>query len=121
MLSVAYLKFSMNETISLPMRFWASPVAAPMCGVQETLGMLYSSASGKLFRPDVQTGRTNLAGLQSLKQGRFVDVGAAGGVDDGHAVLHLGDGLGVDQGAAVNSGSMDGDESDSASSSSIST
>ena len=33
-------KLSMISTISAPMRFWASLVAAPMWGVQETLGWL---------------------------------------------------------------------------------
>ena len=32
------LKFVIISTISAPMRFWASTVAAPMCGVQETIG-----------------------------------------------------------------------------------
>ena len=34
-------KFLMISTISEPMRFWASTVAAPICGVQETMGWLY--------------------------------------------------------------------------------
>ena len=34
----------MMSTISAPMRFWASTVAAPMCGVQETIGWEYSAA-----------------------------------------------------------------------------
>ena len=33
----------MMETISEPMRFCASTVAAPMCGVQETMGWEYSA------------------------------------------------------------------------------
>ena len=33
-------KLSVMSTISAPMRFWASLVAAPMWGVQETLGWL---------------------------------------------------------------------------------
>lgn len=31
------------STISAPMRFWASLVAAPMWGVQDTMGWLYSA------------------------------------------------------------------------------
>ena len=31
------------STISAPMRFCASTVAAPMCGVQETIGWEYSA------------------------------------------------------------------------------
>ena len=37
-------KPSMMSTISMPMRCWASLVAAPMWGVQETLGWLMSAA-----------------------------------------------------------------------------
>jgi len=33
-------KLVIMSTISAPMRFWASTVAAPMCGVQETIGWL---------------------------------------------------------------------------------
>ena len=34
------LKLVIMSTISAPMRFCASTVAAPMCGVQETIGWL---------------------------------------------------------------------------------
>ena len=34
-------KLSMISTISAPMRFWASLVAAPIWGVQDTMGWLY--------------------------------------------------------------------------------
>ena len=65
---------------------------------------------GGLVGVHVQTGGADLAGLQSGQQGGLVHVGAAGGVDDHHAVLHLGNALGVDESAAVHSGSVDGDE-----------
>ena len=38
MTEIYALKFVIMSTISAPMRFWASTVAAPMCGVQETIG-----------------------------------------------------------------------------------
>ena len=65
---------------------------------------------GGLVGVHVQTGSPDLAGLQSGQQGGLVHVGAAGGVDDHHAILHLGDVFGGDQSAAVHSGSVDGDE-----------
>ena len=65
---------------------------------------------GRLVGVHVQTGGADLAGLQRGQQSGLVHVGAAGGVDDHHAVLHLGDVLGGDQGAAVHSGSVDGHE-----------
>ena len=66
--------------------------------------------AGGLVGVHVQTGGADLAGLQSGQQGGLVHVGAAGGVDDHHAILHLGDVLGGDQSAAVHSGSVDRDE-----------
>ena len=65
---------------------------------------------GRFLGIDVETGGTDLAGFQSGQEGVFVDVGAAGGVDDVDTVLHLGDVLGIDQSAAVNCRSMDADE-----------
>ena len=65
---------------------------------------------GGLVGVHVQTGGAHLAGLQRGQQGRLVHVGAAGGVDDHHAVLHLGDVLGGDQSAAVHSGGVHGYE-----------
>ena len=59
---------------------------------------------------DVQTGGADLAAVERVKKRSLVDVGAAGGVDDDDAVLHLGDALSVDESAAVDSGSVDGDE-----------
>ena len=69
-----------------------------------------SHVAGGLVGVHVQTGGPDLAGLQSGQQGGLVHVGAAGGVDDHHAILHLGDVLGGDQSAAVHSGSVDRDE-----------
>ena len=40
LLSDQNVKWVMISTISAPMRFWASPVAAPIWGVQETMGWL---------------------------------------------------------------------------------
>ena len=71
---------------------------------------IQSHIAGGLVGVHVQTGGADLAGLQSGQQGGLVHVGAAGGVDDHHAILHLGDVLGRDQSAAVHSGSVDGDE-----------
>ena len=71
---------------------------------------IQSHVAGGLVGVHVQTGGPDLAGLQSGQQGGLVHVGAAGGVDDHHAILHLGDVLGGDQSAAVHSGSVDGDE-----------
>ena len=71
---------------------------------------IQSHVAGGLVGVHVQTGGADLAGLQSGQQGGLVHVGAAGGVDDHHAILHLGDVLGGDQSAAVHSGSVDGDE-----------
>ncbi len=65
---------------------------------------------GGLVGVHVQTGGTDLAGLQRGQQRGLVHVGAAGGIDDHHAVLHLGDVLGADEGAAVHGRRMDGDE-----------
>ena len=74
-------------------------------------GMVVQSLVGGGFvSKDVQTGGVDLAGLESGEESGFVDVGTAGGVDDHNAVLHLGNALGIDEGAAVNSGSVDGDE-----------
>ena len=69
-----------------------------------------SHIAGGLIGVHVQTGGADLAGLQSGQQGGLVHVGTAGGVDDHHAILHLGDVLGGDQSAAVHSGSVDRDE-----------
>ena len=71
---------------------------------------IQSHIAGGLVGVHVQTGGADLAGLQSGQQGSLVHVGAAGGVDDHHAILHLGDVLGGDQSAAVHSGSVDRDE-----------
>jgi len=65
---------------------------------------------GRLIGEDVETRRANLAAFQPLEQGGLVHVGAAGGVDDHNAVLHLLDGLLVDQSTAVHSGGVNRDE-----------
>ena len=65
---------------------------------------------GGLIGVDIQAGGTDLAGLQGRQQSGLVHIGAARGVDDHHAVLHLGDILGGNQGAAIHSGSVDGNE-----------
>ena len=67
-----------------------------------------SHIAGGLIGVHVQTGGADLAGLQSGQQGGLVHVGTAGGVDDHHAILHLGDVLGGDQSAAVHSGGVHG-------------
>ena len=72
-------------------------------GVQRGVG-------GGLVGVDVQTSSTDLAALECGKQSGLVNVGAAGGIDDAHAVLHLCDALCVNQCAAVNCRGMDGDE-----------
>ena len=59
---------------------------------------------------NIQTGAAYLAALKACKQSSLINVGAAAGVDNGYAVLHLGDGLGIDEGAAVYGGGMYGDE-----------
>ncbi len=69
-----------------------------------------SGVGSGLVGVDVQTGGPDLAGLQSSQQGILVHVGTTGGVDDDHAVLHLGDGIGVDEGSARCGGSVEGDE-----------
>ena len=61
---------------------------------------------GGLVGVHVQTGGADLAALQTGEQGGLVDVGAAGGVDDDDAVLHLGNALGIDERAAVDRGSV---------------
>ena len=66
--------------------------------------------AGGLVGVHVQAGSPDLAGLQSGQQRILVHVAAPGGVDDHHAVLHLGNALGVDERAAVHSGGVDGDE-----------
>lgn len=61
------------------MRFCASTVAAPICGVQETIGWEYSAElGGGLVGVDVQTSSTDLAALECGKQSGLVNVGAAG-------------------------------------------
>ena len=65
---------------------------------------------GGLVSKDIETGSADLAAVERLKQRVFIDVGAAGGVDDDDAVLHLGDVVPGDESAAVDSGSVDGDE-----------
>ena len=65
---------------------------------------------GGLIGVDIQAGGTDLAGLQGRQQSSLVHIGAARGVDDHHAVLHLGDILGGNQSAAIHSGSVDGNE-----------
>ena len=69
-----------------------------------------SLVGGGLVGVHVQAGGANLAGLQSGQQGGLVHVGAPGGVDDDNAVLHLGDVLSGNEGAAVHSGSVDRNE-----------
>ena len=71
---------------------------------------IQSHIAGGLVGVHVQTGGADLAGLQSGQQRILVHVAAPGGVDDHHAVLHLGNALGVDERAAVHSGGVDGDE-----------
>ena len=66
---------------------------------------------GGLIGVDIQAGGTDLAGLQGRQQSSLVHIGAARGVDDHHAVLHLGKGLAVDHaGGLRQQGSMDGDD-----------
>ena len=65
---------------------------------------------GGLVGVHIQTGSADLAGLQRSQQSGLVHIGAAGGVDDHHAVLHLGDVLRRDQRTAVHSGRVDGYE-----------
>ena len=65
---------------------------------------------GGLVGVHIQTGGAHLTGLQSGQQRGLIHVGTAGGVDDHHAVLHLGDVLGGDQSAAIHCGSVDGNE-----------
>ena len=69
-----------------------------------------SLVGGGLVGVHIQTGGAHLTGLQSGQQRGLIHVGAAGGVDDHHAVLHLGDVLGGDQSAAIHCGSVDGNE-----------
>ena len=74
-------------------------------------GMVVKSlVLGGFLGPNIQTGGANLTGLKSGKQRILVDVGTTAGVDDVDAVLHLGDRLLVDEGLAVEGGSMEGDE-----------
>ena len=65
---------------------------------------------GGLVSVNVKTGSADLAGFEGGEKRSLVNVGAAGGVDNNNAVLHLGDALSIDEGAAVNSGSVDADE-----------
>ena len=65
---------------------------------------------GGLIGVDIQAGGADLAGLQGGQQSSLVHIGAARGIDDHHAVLHLGDILGGNQSAAIHSGSVDGNK-----------
>ena len=69
-----------------------------------------SGVGGGLVGVDVETGGADLAGFERGQKCGLVHVGAAGGVDDADAILHLFDALCVDERAAVNGWSVDGDE-----------
>ena len=59
----------------------------------------------------VEGGAADLAGFQACHEVRLVDDLAAGAVDDPHAGLHAGDGLGVDHAAGlIGDRHVDGDE-----------
>ena len=62
-----------------------------------------------LAHPDVETGGLDLAAVETLQQGGLVHVGAPGDIDDDHAVLHLGESLGVHDGL-VAAGSAEDDD-----------
>ena len=52
---------------------------------------------GRLVRKGVERGCSDFAFAQSFGECGFVDHFAAGAIDDAHAVLHLGEGVAVDQ------------------------
>ena len=102
----------MMETISSPMRFWASEVEAPTWGVLDNARMrIKSYVLRGFFRKNVKARAANLAAVESFEQVGFVTLLPREGIDDDNAILHFGDGLFADHGGLAGQGrGMERDE-----------
>ena len=91
---------------------WASSVEAPRCGVTTTDSWREQRAVGaRLLGEDVDAGAGDPALGDGVGEGLLVDDAAAGGVDDAHGRLDLGERLLADQADRLGGlGQVDGDE-----------